>query len=110
MRFLMLNWRDRDQWLSFIGLEGLDIEMLLAESRTSKFDLTHMLTDGDETIDLEIEYSADLFDEVSIERLAGHFCTLLEGIAANPGALVWELPLLTSAWLRRAPGKVSGVR
>ena len=28
---VMLNWRDRDQMLSFIGLEGLEVESLLAE-------------------------------------------------------------------------------
>ena len=98
----MLNWRDRDQLLSFIGLEGLEVEMLLAASRTAKFDLTLMLTDGDKTIDLEIEHSADLFDEATIERLAGHFSTLLEGITADPDARVSELPLLTSAERQQA--------
>jgi amino acid adenylation domain-containing protein len=99
---VMLNWRDRDQLLSFIGLEGLEVEMLLAASRTAKFDLTLMLTDGDKTIDLEIEHSADLFDEATIERLAGHFSTLLEGITADPDARVSELPLLTSAERQQA--------
>src|SRR5262249_28373176 len=37
---VMINWRDRDQDLSFIGLEGLEVESLLADARTSKFDLT----------------------------------------------------------------------
>ena len=45
----MINWRDRDRQLSFIGLDGLEVESLLAESKTSKFDLTLMLTEiGDE--------------------------------------------------------------
>jgi non-ribosomal peptide synthetase component F len=57
---VMLNWRDRDQLLSFIGLDGLEVESVLAESRTAKFDLTLMLTDGDDTIDLEVEYCTDL--------------------------------------------------
>ena len=83
---VMLNWRDRDQQLSFIGLHGLEVESLLAESRTSKFDLTLMFTDGGDTIDLEIEYSTDLFDEARIERMAGHFSTLLGAAAANPEA------------------------
>src|SRR6202042_1199035 len=41
----MLNWRDRDQQLSFIGLDGLAIESLMAESKTSKFDLLLFATD-----------------------------------------------------------------
>ena len=94
---VMLNWRDRDQRLSFIGLDGLEVESVLAESRTAKFDLTLMLTDGDDDIDLEIEYSTDLFDEARIERMVGHFSTLLEAAAANPDQRLSELPLLTDA-------------
>jgi amino acid adenylation domain-containing protein len=94
---VMINWRDRDQQLSFIGLEGLEVESLLAESRTSKFDLTLMLTDGGDEISLEIEYSTDLFDEVCIDRMRNHYQTLLEGIAADPGQRLSDLPLLTDA-------------
>ena len=93
----MVNWRDRDQQLSFIGLDGLEVESLLAESRTSKFDLTLMLTDGGDDIWLEMEYSTDLFDEARIERMVGHLRTLLEGAAANPEQRLADLPLLTSA-------------
>ena len=82
---VMLNWRDRDQRLSFIGLDGLEVEeSVLADNRTSKFDLTLMLTDGGDSIDLEIEYSTDLFDEARIERMVGHFSTLLEAAATDP--------------------------
>ena len=95
---VMLNWRDRDQRLSFIGLDGLEVEeSVLAESRTAKFDLTLMLTDGGDNIDLEVEYSTDLFDESRIERMIEHFCTLLEAAAANPGQQLSKLPLLTDA-------------
>ena len=98
---VMLNWRDRDQQLSFIGLHGLEVESLLAESRTAKFDLTLMLTDGGNYIDLEVEYSTDLFDEARIERMVGHFSTLLEAAAANPEGRLSELPLLTEAERRQ---------
>ena len=94
---VMINWRDRDQLLSFIGLDGIEVELLLAESRTSKFDLTLMLTDGGDEIWLEIEYNTDLFDEARIERMFGHFCALLDGAVANPEQRLAELPLLTSA-------------
>ena len=41
------------------------------------------------------EYATDLFDRSTIERLAGHFRTLLEGIAAAPNTDIGELPLLS---------------
>jgi len=92
---VMINWRDRDQQLSFIGMDGLLVKSLLAESRTSKFDITLMLTGDLDDIGLEIEYSTDLFKENRIERLAGHYQTLLEAVAADPNQPLADLPLLT---------------
>ncbi|HID51266.1 MAG TPA: amino acid adenylation domain-containing protein, partial [Anaerolineae bacterium] len=39
----------------------------------------------------------DLFDRSTIQRMIGHFQTLLEGIAADPQRPITELPLLTPA-------------
>jgi amino acid adenylation domain-containing protein len=94
---VMINWRDRDQQLSFIGMEGLAVESLLAETRTSKFDLTLMLTDDLDDIWLEMEYSTDLFDEARIERMVGHYQTLLQAVAADSDRLLSDLPMLTDA-------------
>ncbi|HXF10630.1 MAG TPA: amino acid adenylation domain-containing protein, partial [Desulfuromonadaceae bacterium] len=41
------------------------------------------------------EYNTDLFDGATIERMVGHFRTLLEGIVANAEQKVSMLPLLT---------------
>ena len=91
---VVLNWRDGDQRLSRIGLDGLEVqELVLADSRIAKFDLALILTDDSETVDLEIEYSTDLFDEARIERMAGHFSTLLQAAAANPDRRLSDLPL-----------------
>ncbi|MGO9110862.1 MAG: amino acid adenylation domain-containing protein [Thermoguttaceae bacterium] len=92
---VMLKWRDRDELLSFVGLEGLEVESLLAESRTSKVDLTLTLTDIGEDIWLETEYSTDLFDDRRIERMMWHLRVLLQSALANPDQRIGELPLLT---------------
>jgi amino acid adenylation domain-containing protein len=92
---VMINWRDRDQQLSFIGLDGLAVESMLSESRTSKFDLTLILTDDGDDIWLEAEYSTDLFDHDRIARMFSHYQTLLESVAINPGRRLADLPLLT---------------
>jgi non-ribosomal peptide synthetase component F len=94
---VMLNWRDRDAQLQFIGLPGLTVHPLLAQSKTSKVDLTVFLTDGGDGIHLEMEYSTDLFDEARIERMVGHLHTLLEAVITNSEQRLAELPLLTSA-------------
>ncbi|MEV4899570.1 condensation domain-containing protein, partial [Nonomuraea sp. NPDC055795] len=43
------------------------------------------------------EYSTDLFDPGTIERLAGSYRLILEAAAAEPGTRLSELPLMTPA-------------
>ncbi|MFZ2106192.1 MAG: amino acid adenylation domain-containing protein, partial [Roseiarcus sp.] len=92
---VMLNWRDRDAQVQFIGVPGFEIQPLLAQCKISKLDLTVFLTDCGDTIELEMEYSTDLFDDARIERMVGHLSTLLEAAAANPNQRLADLPLLT---------------
>jgi amino acid adenylation domain-containing protein len=94
---VIFNWHDRHQQSSFIGLEGLAVESLLAETRTAKFDLTFIVTDDGDDIGIEMEYNTDLFDEACITRMAGHYRTLLEAAAANPDNRIAQLPLLTES-------------
>jgi long-chain acyl-CoA synthetase len=94
---VMLNWRDRDDQPQFIGFPGLITEPLTAHSKTSKFDLTIVLTDAGNEILAEVEYSTDLFDEIRIDRLVGHLTVLLQAAATEPEQKLNELPMLTDA-------------
>lgn len=62
---------------------------------TSKFDLSLVLEDRPEGYLGYFDYSTDLFDAETIERMAGHWQTLLEGIVNDPAQRIAELPLLT---------------
>jgi amino acid adenylation domain-containing protein len=62
---------------------------------TSKFDLTLSLSECEQTLVGFTEYSTDLFEQSTIERMIGHFKTLLEGIVADPDQPISTLPLLT---------------
>jgi amino acid adenylation domain-containing protein len=44
-----------------------------------------------------IEYRFELFEAATIQRLAGHFQTLLESIVATPDVPLADLPMLTAA-------------
>ena len=94
---VMLNWRDRDQQLSFIGMDGLAVESLMAHSNTAKFDLLLFATDEGEEIGLEMEYNADLFDEDRIARMLGHFETVLESATTDPSQAVSHVEILPAA-------------
>src|SRR5262249_45695889 len=48
-----------------------------------------------------VVYNTDLFDASTIERLVGHFETLLNGIVANPDTRIGRLPLLKEAERRQ---------
>ena len=65
------------------------------ERPAERYDLA--LSVSEETDDLRgvFFYDAEIFDAPTIERLQGHFLTLLEGIVAEPNRRVGLQPLLT---------------
>jgi amino acid adenylation domain-containing protein len=79
------------------GLAGTVMQRLKRTVTTSKFDLSVFLYQRDGTIDGSVEYATDLFDESTIQRMLGHFQTLLTGIVTHPDCRIGELPLLTVA-------------
>ena len=77
-----------------LELPGLKIEQLDVETGTAKFDLMLSLEESDGRLRGVFEYSTDLFDGSTIQRMLGHFETLLKGIVQYPERRVSELPLL----------------
>jgi amino acid adenylation domain-containing protein len=82
---------------SALELSGLTLNPLEVDSGAAKFDLTLSMVEETEGLHGELEYDTDLFDAATIERMAGHFHTVLEGIVADPEQRLSELPLLTAA-------------
>jgi len=77
-------------------LSGLSLSREKVESGSAKFDLTLSIREtAANGLQGTFCYRTDLFDEAMIERLAGHFVRLLDGVIANPETRVGELPLLT---------------
>ncbi len=76
------------------GLAATPVE---SGAATAKFDLSLNLGAGPRGWEGELKYDAGLFDRATVQRLAGHFRVLLEGIAAAPEARVSGLPLLTES-------------
>src|SRR6266567_3208116 len=61
---------------------------------TSKFDLYLELDDRPEGLIGRFMYNTDLFDASTIERITGHWQTLLEAIVRDPNQRIADLPLL----------------
>jgi surfactin family lipopeptide synthetase A len=76
---------------------GLTVTGLKYENLTSKFDLTLTAVEHEGKIVTVLEYNSDLFRDSTIRRMAGHYQTLLESIAAHPDMPISQLALLTEA-------------
>jgi amino acid adenylation domain-containing protein len=76
---------------------GWSLEDAHVANGASKFDLTLEIEDRADSLICHWEYSTDLFEESTIARMAGHWHMLLEGIVADPGQRLSQLPLLTEA-------------
>ncbi|MDH3601818.1 MAG: amino acid adenylation domain-containing protein, partial [Candidatus Tectomicrobia bacterium] len=81
-------------------LAGLRISSL-GSQEAARFDLELFMRETPDGLSGVISYNTALFAEATIERLAHHFCTLLEGIAAAPDARISRLPLLSAADLEQ---------
>jgi amino acid adenylation domain-containing protein len=78
-------------------LRGLAVEPLDLSGRVSRFDLSLALSEQGGELGGGLEYSTDLFDRTSMERLAGHFLRLLAAVADDPSRRVAEIELLSPA-------------
>ena len=78
------------------------LEMTLEEIELgiSRYDLNLEIYPGEEGYRCGYEFDTKVFAEPFIERLHGHFVTLLEGIVANPSERIAALPLLTAGELQ----------
>ena len=90
--FVFQNNADRP-----LEFKDLTVVPMRTDSQVAKFDLSLTIADREGTHRASLNYNTELFDASTIERMVGHFQTLLEGIVANPDQPVGELPLLTEA-------------
>jgi amino acid adenylation domain-containing protein len=76
---------------------GLKLSQWDVDSGTSKFDVSLFLVEQDGGLRGTLEYSTELFERETAERLVGHLRMLLEAACADREQPVSRLPLLTPA-------------
>jgi len=80
-----------------LELPGAKLTPVELDPGTAMFELSlYMWEDADGLCGF-LEYNTDLFDTATIDRLAGHFQILLEGVVRDPEHAVSDLPILTEA-------------
>jgi amino acid adenylation domain-containing protein len=83
------------QALALDGLEpGRVLDPSLVHNGTTKLDLAMFVEESPEGFEAACEYATDLFDGETMERLLGHYETLLAAIVADPSTRVSRLRLV----------------
>jgi natural product biosynthesis luciferase-like monooxygenase protein len=83
--------------MQMLNLSGLRLSPLEGNSSTAKYDLSLSMIEGSSKLSGSMQYNTDLFEAETIERMMGHFKTLLVSILENPRRRISELSLLTEA-------------
>src|SRR5262249_11229552 len=92
---VMLSMQDTPREMP--QLPELEWGLLEVETHAARFDLTLSLTATSAGLVMAAEYDTDLFDAPRIQRMLGHYRTLLAGAVADPERRLSDLPLLAAA-------------
>ncbi|MGH8919519.1 MAG: amino acid adenylation domain-containing protein, partial [Actinomycetes bacterium] len=80
-----------------VTVPGITARELAVDSDVTQFELTFQLTDGADSLGLLVQYSSDLFDEVTVRRWVDRLVVVLEQVVATPLARVADLTILPDA-------------
>ncbi len=82
-------------------LDGVMVKPVEFERTTAKFDLTLFVRNDADCLTCTFEYNSDLFDASTIERMLGHFETLLHAVACEPDRPIAHVGLSDAAERKR---------
>jgi amino acid adenylation domain-containing protein len=104
---VMQNTPQRDLRLGAARLQGFDT----GDNGTAKFDLLLALGENDSGgLAGSLQYSADIFEAMTMRRMAGHFHGLLSGLVSRPDQSIFEPPLLTAEERKQIVEEWNGAR
>jgi len=80
-----------------IEMRDVILSPILIDTAIAKFDLTFSVNNKNRSIVAGMEYSTELYDDLTISRMIGHLTTLLTSVIEDPNKPILDLPLLTEA-------------
>src|SRR5439155_13079886 len=75
--------------------EGITLLVEEPLLEAAKFDLSLFVQESSQGIDAWMEYSTDLFETATVQRMLAHWQQALEALVQQPDQRVAEVPLLT---------------
>jgi amino acid adenylation domain-containing protein len=79
-----------------LELEGIKFKSCEPKEKNTAYDLMFTAMEEAEDIRIDIDYCLGVFKKVTIERLGGHLCNLLEAITENRAVLLGEMDILSA--------------
>ncbi len=97
LSFLQVDFTIQKQQSSNFALTDkvLNLEHFKIPQQEGQFELDLEIFDNNESFGGSLRYNTDLFEATTIERMVGHFQTLLEWLVTNPLEKISKLSLLT---------------
>jgi len=83
-----------EESLKELHTPGLTLVPMDVDSTAAKFDLTLFATETDQGLRLKLDYDADLYDAATMDRMLGHYKTLLDGAVSDPDVPVADLAMM----------------
>jgi non-ribosomal peptide synthetase component F len=80
-----------------LDLAGVRVARVAADTSSTQFDLTLGLTARGDSLRAAVEYSTDLFERATVERMVARLARVLEQVTADPGVRLSALELLDDA-------------
>jgi amino acid adenylation domain-containing protein len=96
---VMFNYENVPQ--QAVSIESLRLESIDYDPGLAQFDLTLEIDDRGDRLACAFSFNQDIFERATIERMTGHYRTLLEGFVSDPLARISDLTLLTQAEMPR---------
>jgi amino acid adenylation domain-containing protein len=77
-----------------VNMKGLELRRIEVENNTAKFDLLLVMEGDGPELQGMIEYSAELFEPGTMQRLLGHYERLLAELVKDPEQRLWQVQML----------------
>ncbi len=81
---------------STLVIDGIQASQTELDTGTSKFDLMYSLTEGQDEIEVLVEYSKELFDKSQIERIFEQYLLVANNLADQVNAPLYSIPNLSA--------------
>jgi amino acid adenylation domain-containing protein len=86
---------EEGSWTEARGADGLTLSPYPISQRFSKMDMSFYFRERGDGLEVDIEYSTDLFEEETVFRMAERFAVLCDSVLAAPELPVYRLTLMT---------------